>query len=296
MEDSFYLTLLSNSSLDIFPENKTSSFKVFLNKEINLEGHWNCALSEIIYPNTFHNVGTGNEKIYVKFICNVVEDGLTLERKVKSFTLKIDLGFYTNLEALLKGVNRVFKNQFSCELFYGEATEDNFIIVQQQQLKAMFGQMYLDTVSLYREEEEIDEQTEKARKIEYDVDINIRLDPILALQLGFTPCSNIFNLEISPHTAGVTLGLPKEILIYVNIIEPQIISNVNAQVLKIVKALDKNMSFGETVAREILNRNYVRVNKKCFQVISIELRDSTGNFIPFAHGLSLVVVHFKKVS
>lgn len=68
-KNDFYLTLLSNSSFDVFPENKTSSFTVNLPREITLDGSWSVALAEIHYPQTFNNVSAENEdnSIYFKF-------------------------------------------------------------------------------------------------------------------------------------------------------------------------------------------------------------------------------------
>ena len=48
----FYLTLPSNSSLAIFPDNKTTSYRVKLPQTIDLEGNWEVGLYSVSYPNT----------------------------------------------------------------------------------------------------------------------------------------------------------------------------------------------------------------------------------------------------
>ena len=53
MNENFYLTLLSNSSMKYFSKNVTSNFTTQLPKSINLEGEWNVALSEIQFPCSF---------------------------------------------------------------------------------------------------------------------------------------------------------------------------------------------------------------------------------------------------
>lgn len=45
----FFMTLLSNSSMDLYPENKTSSFTVHLPEKITLNGMWSVAVAEIHY-------------------------------------------------------------------------------------------------------------------------------------------------------------------------------------------------------------------------------------------------------
>ena len=59
-----FLTLPSNSSMDIYPENKVSDYTVHLPKEINFSGSWELGLSEILYPNTWYNIDTNQCFIY----------------------------------------------------------------------------------------------------------------------------------------------------------------------------------------------------------------------------------------
>jgi hypothetical protein len=69
----FYLTLPSNASLDVFPDNKTTEYRVKLPQPIELDGNWEVGLYSISYPHTwytlrdvaddlyfYYNDGTGN--------------------------------------------------------------------------------------------------------------------------------------------------------------------------------------------------------------------------------------------
>ena len=51
-----YLTSLIFNTSNIFPQNTLSSFKNYFNEEINLEGDWRVALSEIIFPAKINQV------------------------------------------------------------------------------------------------------------------------------------------------------------------------------------------------------------------------------------------------
>ena len=54
MNEQFYLVLPSNSSLNIFQENKTSSYKVQLPYPLKLGiTKWEVALPEVQFPNNF---------------------------------------------------------------------------------------------------------------------------------------------------------------------------------------------------------------------------------------------------
>ena len=48
--DSFTKELVSNASGELFPDNTLSSFTNFLPEQVNLEGQWEVAISEIFHP------------------------------------------------------------------------------------------------------------------------------------------------------------------------------------------------------------------------------------------------------
>lgn len=392
--EGFYITLLSNSSFHLFPENRTSKFKVHLNKEVILDGDWSVALAEIIYPNTIINVSEGNQKISVKYSREYYDrNSGDVFRSTKSFTFKIKIGYYSSIKKLISAVNEAFKKYLNCHLFESEVTEENYVCVDQDgsklavyqlnSIKSGFVSFYepsegnetsqsnknldvvtedvklsdaddgnLKEVSTDTDSEEIyinttqdvertidkratpdkagyvlftETQNEEASKEignlvvttelvkiyskdeisqTQSVDdavkayekkfVEVYLDSRLAQHLGFSPENIIFDFNISPNVSGVTQGSPKEVFVYIDCIEPQIISDVSAQVLKIVKTTDRDTGFGECINREILNRNYIPLNKNRFQVVSVELRDSTGSLIPFAFGNSIIHIHLKK--
>jgi len=61
----FYLTLPSNSSMALFPDNTLSDYTTQLLRDFALVGSWEVAVSEIMYPNTWNNIADGRE-YYVK--------------------------------------------------------------------------------------------------------------------------------------------------------------------------------------------------------------------------------------
>ena len=52
----FYLTLPSNSSMDVYPDNTLNHYQTKLPHRIELEGRWEVALVEIQYPHNWYNV------------------------------------------------------------------------------------------------------------------------------------------------------------------------------------------------------------------------------------------------
>ena len=64
--DSFTFELVSNASAELFPDNTLSSFTNFLSEQVNLEGQWEVAISEISYPSMYQNITEGYFKFFDK--------------------------------------------------------------------------------------------------------------------------------------------------------------------------------------------------------------------------------------
>ena len=54
--DTFHIRQPSNSSMDIYPENRRSSYVTKLPDEIHLTGRWEIGLKKIQYPLSWFNI------------------------------------------------------------------------------------------------------------------------------------------------------------------------------------------------------------------------------------------------
>ena len=52
----FYLTLPSDASMNLYPKNTAAEWTTKLQTPISLQGQWEVALVEFMYPNTAYNV------------------------------------------------------------------------------------------------------------------------------------------------------------------------------------------------------------------------------------------------
>lgn len=59
MQNSLFLELVSNASMNVYPENKLNSFQNHLPGAINLDGDWEIGLVEISFPSKVYNVDQG---------------------------------------------------------------------------------------------------------------------------------------------------------------------------------------------------------------------------------------------
>ena len=90
----FYLTLPSNASLDVFPDNKTGSYHVKLPQPIDLNGNWEVGLYSISYPNTWYTLHKGDNHIFYS------DDGFIFS------TAYVDYGYYETVQDLIAAVNK----------------------------------------------------------------------------------------------------------------------------------------------------------------------------------------------
>ena len=118
---SFYVVLRSNTSMDLYPENKISSYKVNLSSSLNFErpDKWEVGLTEIQFPITWNNIRKGKNVLTIK-----PEKGVILHKDKKCGppissiylsesrirlppTLRIAAGFYQTNEVLIDQLKKV---------------------------------------------------------------------------------------------------------------------------------------------------------------------------------------------
>lgn len=276
VNNNFYLTLMSNSSLNYYPENKTSAFTIHLPQKIQLLGEWTVALAELHYPYNFFNVTHGENNIYIEFGDNKFseeEDLNNIDQEkninhiepVRCEKLTISPGFYKSIECVLKAINIELSGLTGC----------NILTINELNGRT---QIHID------------------KCIENNIKL-LTFSARLAMQLGFNPGDNILNFNYSTNIGNIYFGIPDQMLIYTDVIEPTFVGHEKAQIIKIVNTngVSKLCKFGDVHSIEFQHMHYTPVLKKDFESISVDIRDCTGAFMPFRHGVSTIKLHFKKV-
>lgn len=124
----------------------------------------------------------------------------------------------------------------------------------------------------------------------------ITLHPNLAFQLGFDPDTNLFDLSTAPRKANVDLGIANQIYVYCDLVEPQLVGDTMAALLRIVNVSKNLYVYGSYMTVSFENPHYVPLLRHEFETIDIDLRDDTGFKIPFQFGTSCVKLHFRRSS
>jgi hypothetical protein len=113
-------------------------------------------------------------------------------------------------------------------------------------------------------------------------------DPIQKL-LGMTTdvldSSNITAMEV------IDLHPIDSLYVYCDVIEPRIVGDSQVPLMRIVPV---EGSHAELVTRIYENVHYVRLQQKRFQTVEINIRDRTGNKVPFERGTLNVTLHFRQ--
>ena len=83
------------------------------------------------------------------------------------------------------------------------------------------------------------------------------------------------------------------IYIYCNNVQPQIVGDTNARLLK---SIPVEGTFGDIITKTFTNIQYVPIQRKSFEDVEIFLRSNTGHPEPFEHGKVVTTLHFRQHS
>ena len=97
--DSFTIELVSNASSQLFPNNSLSSFTNFLPEELNLDGQWEVAISEISYPSMYQNVTEGKIMFHDEKLSKLTED------------YYLEPGLYSSITDIVEDMNTIVQKR-----------------------------------------------------------------------------------------------------------------------------------------------------------------------------------------
>ena len=267
--DQFYVTLPSNASMAIFPENTKSNFITELYKPIKLETKYEVALVEISFPKLekFSNNLLGTIEIAkLNHTTNPDDDDSRL-LKIYSNDLK-----NKNLDEIIKIINEKFNEIINWD-----------DIKNKPELKKG-----LDPNNIY------------LLFNDFDPDLYLLFFGEIAEILGFKSSDITENRYRSGQFSGRYLkkenyyNMEFEIntmFINTDIIEYQYVGDFSRQLLRTVH-LDKS---NHSVCKTYSSPHYIPVSTNYFDSIHISIKDAQNNFIKFNSGSEQVIVklHFR---
>lgn len=277
----FYMTLLSNSSLDYHPENKTGSFSNRLPRYINLDGDWEVALTEIHYPYTFFSIHEGENNIEIEkcvitkqYIDAFIKNkSVVKENKLKPpVKFKLTSGFYSEIKDIICALNDLILKQVGQPNFFRYDNKSHRVSARNQKLELLSEQ-------------------------ETYLVATCKLSNNLALMLGYPPDTNVtVDSAPAPHVVNMSKCIADKMFIYCDIVEPQLFGDSFSKVLRVINTIQNSKpTFAQNCVVDFTSRHYIPVQIKHFESVSIDIRDITGELLPFQYGTSSIKLHFRRV-
>jgi hypothetical protein len=258
MDDSFYITVLSNAtgSKKTYPRNTHAKFTTPLIKSIDLYDNYEVGLKEFQCPISFFMVDNEAD-YYLSADTGIILDGSVL---TPTNLASIPRGNYDDIPQLLKYLNAIPSISGKFKLTYDAETRH---------------------VSA-----KIDKPKEKNEKMV------VNLSPKLRNLLGFEQNTPIVS-GVAPNPANLYINVPQQLFIFCDIVEPQLLSDGAFPLLRNI-GIEDITKFGNLFVANFDNPDYVPVLKTHFSNIEINIKTDLGSPAPFQFGPSLVKVHFRK--
>ena len=280
----FYMTLPSNSSSQFFPNNTMANFKTKLHAPVSLSGSWECALVDINFPKTWFTINKDSAAFKVSCMRCEGSDPEFVETITRPteymLQLKIPVGYYDDLEDLVKAINNAIFTAFASPVIMWDKDGMSKEVNEPNYPKFRYNHLNKRTiVTLAR-------------------NMSVEFNPILLTILGFTleqnPLMNYTNelkLSIrSAHVGDITCGI-HSIYVYASILEHLIVGDKLVPLLRIVDATGPP---GAMLYRSFDHLRYMPIQMKELDALELDIRDVYGEPILFESGTLVLTLHFRK--
>ena len=262
--DSFTIELVSNASGELFPNNTLSSFTIFLPEQVNLEGQWEVAISEIFYQSMYQKITEGKFKFF--------DEKLS---KSKS-TYNIEPGLYTSITDIVEAMNTLIQEKNN----HNEICLTVKVSCRTQKIVIMLAN---DTSGLAFCNTDLGHIFGNNVGNEFGV-----------LMIGKRPHEPEFAYDIVRIHS---------LMIYSNLVEYNIVGDTKTPWLRFFPFISK-LKGGDIITtgqymncQTFSNLQFRPLLQNSFHCIHIDLRDPSGEKIPLVSvGITRLVLMFRKVS
>ena len=262
--DSLTIELVSNASSQLFPNNTLSSFTNFLPEQVNLDGQWEVAISEISYPSMYQNFTEGKVMFYDEKLSKTTE------------AYYLEPGLYSSITDIVEAMNTLIQERNN--------HRDTCITIKVSRVT--------QKVKFYPENEE-------SSLAVFSTDLGQIFGGVVRNDSGI-PMSGKGPHE--PTFAHDIVRI-HSLMIYTDIVEYIIVGDTKAHLLRCFPFISKLKSCDRITTGQYMNYQtfsnlqFRRLLKNSFHSIHIDLRDTSGEKITFVSvGITQLVLMFRKVS
>lgn len=288
----FYLTLLSDGCLDLFPKNRQSSFTVKLDHPIELKKEeWEVALTEIVTPTEILNINDTNNYFY--FVTSGMTKSIEFEEVTKipcvrecpdldhgaKWPVSISPGTFYSRKHLINAIGDAFQNKFE-EKLSRKGIAVNFGYGSHSK-RFKFSIMSTD---------EYDPKTKTIQSLYFI------FPPGMGTILGLE--EKYFNKPIQSNEGTFKYAIDvktqnNRFYVYSDLASYTFLANIMSPILRVIpfEPQDNNINFH----KEFLNLHYVPLGKSYIDQVYITIKGDTGEDISFVTGKTLVKLHLRKI-
>lgn len=264
------MVLLSDSSMEYFPDNTATRFRTYLPHDVRLTGTWVVGLTELQYPCSLLHIQNRDDG-YVAFIKG--DEPVDEQRKAPAYA--IPRGIYENLDHLIKALNHL--PQVGNHILFETKRHDH------------------GYVKMFR----VCEKNLTCKDQIHLLNLSWKLRNILGIDqdaggdngLGFGENEKI----AADRPASLARALPDRMYIYCDLCGPYVTGDVQTSLLRIAPFDGVDYTYGSTRTVTFSSPNYIPLLQNGFRSIEIDIRDGLGRPIPFEYGPLNLTVHFKRV-
>lgn len=253
--ESFYLTLPSNSSKSIFPENKLNSYKVKLPRLLPIsQGKWEVGLSEIQFPKSWYNLTDAWMRVR------------TSQSSVP-FCIPLKNGFYNNIGELLDHM----REKLSADVRFPDKIRLTFDSISNRVILHILV---------------------NSDKTPISISFSQNLINILGFAKSKSEGDFFSQGVFVDGPADINEGF-SALYVYTDVVENQFVGDYMVPLLKVV-AFD-NESKKRNVSVSFNRVQYLAVLDRRTDSIEVNIRRDNGESVPFQDGEVVITLHFRKI-
>ena len=323
--EDLYVDLYSNSSLELYPNNRVSSFTVKLDRAIELSGSYECALAQMITPSMTDITLKGGKIIISTFPETMLQktEGVLFETvppynsaKYKKIYMtepyaSIQVPKYQPKQTVMANVEYAFVHEipedqeftvgadviiYINQLFHGDIDSSNKAFNEVVKLRKYSKDQ--EKTHAHRFLATIKRQDDGTLSITHrDDDVEIAISGIIARVFGFNVTDDewvIFRQqgEYRMKTPiNINASRPSLISVYTNVILPHRVGDTSAPMIR--ASTIPQVEHNTFLSFEFNRLHYLPVALKYIQEIVIEVRTNDGQLVPFQAGILYIRLHFR---
>ena len=277
-DQGFFVQFPSNASMNIYENNKLSSYTNNFEQPLVLNEEYDVGLAEIQFPQNWNNIRAGSNTFEMRY-------SYPRSKRERYMVKEIPPGYYENIPDLIDVIKSIYGSTRDRRLTGAKVTLIGLEITYNSTTRRVF----VNADNLKVRIKKVDGTIHEPKVYQ----AQIKLNDDVARLLGFKNGTVIKKgKSLTSDFAATRSGGLHNMYVYTDCIHPQPHPDGNVNILRTI-AIDEELS-KKYVSKRFQKIFYYPLKMKTITSISFDLRDDTGKHIGFDIGKVLIVLHFRK--